>query len=97
VRALKDVAIREQVTRSTADIPAPLRKILDGMEIGRLTPPEVTKAGVEVFALCGKKESAADNTPGKRKARESVIAQRFEQRSKAYLQEVRRGAMIEYK
>jgi peptidyl-prolyl cis-trans isomerase SurA len=97
VRALKDVAIREQVTRSTVDIPPPLRKILDSMEIGKLTPPEVTTAGIQVFALCGKKESSADNTPGKRKARESILAQRFEQRSKAYLQEVRRGAMIEYK
>lgn len=96
-RALKDVAVREQVTRSTPDLPPALRKILDGMEIGKLTPPEITKSGVEVFALCAKKESSADNTPGKRKARENVMGQRFEQRSKAYLQEVRRGAMIEYK
>ena len=50
-----------------------------------------------MFAVCGKKESAADNTPGKRKARESLFAQRFEQRSKQYLQEIRRSAMLEYR
>ena len=96
-RALKDVAVREQVVRSSADIPAELRKVLDGIEVGRLTPPEVTKFGIEMFAICAKKESSADNTPGKRKARESVMAQRYEQRSKQYLQELRRGAMLEYK
>jgi peptidyl-prolyl cis-trans isomerase SurA len=96
-RALKDVAVREQVVRSSADIPAELRKVLDGIEVGRLTPPETTKFGIEMFAICAKKESSADNTPGKRQARESMMAQRYDQRSKQYLQELRRGAMIEYK
>lgn len=96
-RALKDVAVRDQITRSSADIPGELRKALDGMEVGKLTPPEVTKVGIEMFAICGKKESAADNTPGRRKARETLMAERFEQQSKKYLAEVRRSAMIEYK
>ena len=89
--------MRDQVSRSSADLPPELRKVLDGMEVGKLTPPEVTKFGVEMFAICGKKESTAENTPGRRKARETLMAERFEQQSKKYLQEVRRGAMIEYK
>ena len=96
-RALKDVAVRDQVIRSSADIPAELRKVLDGIEVGRLTPPEVTKYGVEMFAICAKKESAADNTLVRRQARETVMAERYEQRSKQYLEEIRRGAMFEYK
>ena len=96
-RALKDVAVREQVIRSSADIPAELRKVLEGIEVGRLTPPEVTKYGIEMFAICAKKESTADNSPGKRQAKESLMAQRYEQRSKQYLKELRRGAMLEYK
>ena len=96
-RALRDVAVREQVIRSSADIPAELRKVLEGIEVGRLTPPEITKFGVEMFAICAKKESTADNSPGKRQAKESLMAKRYEQRSKQYLQELRRGAMLEYK
>ena len=96
-RALKDVAVRDQVIRSSADIPAELRKVLDGIEVGRLTPPEVTKFGVEMFAICAKKESAADNTLVRRQARDTIMAERYEQRSKQYLQELRRGAMFEYK
>jgi peptidyl-prolyl cis-trans isomerase SurA len=96
-RALKDVAVREQVIRSSADIPAELRKVLEGIEVGRLTPPEVTKFGVEMFAICAKKTSPADNTPGKRRAREAIMTERYEQRSKQWLQELRRSAMLEYK
>jgi peptidyl-prolyl cis-trans isomerase SurA len=96
-RALKDVAVRAQVVRSSADIPGALRKILEDVEVGRLTPPEVTKLGVETFAICAKKQSSADNTLRKKKARESIQAERFEQRSKQYLKEIRRGAMLEYK
>jgi len=96
-RALKDVAVREQVVRSSADIPEQLRKVLEGVEVGRLTPPEVTKFGIEMFAICAKKESAADNSPLRRQVRESIMAERYEKRSKQYLQELRRGAMLEYK
>lgn len=96
-RALKDVAVREQVIRSSADIPEQLRKVLEGIEVGRLTPPEVTKFGIEMFAICAKKESAADNSPARRQVRESIMAERYEKHSKQYLQELRRGAMLEYK
>jgi len=95
--ALKDVAVREQVTRSSADIPAELRKVLESVEVGRLTAPEATKLGIEMFAICAKKASAADNTPGKRQARDTIMNERYEQRSKQWLQELRRGAMFEYK
>jgi len=96
-RALKDVAVRDQVVRSSADIPAELRKVLDGVEVGRLTTPEVTKFGIEMFAICAKKESTADNSPIRRQVRDSIMAERLEKRSKQYLQELRRGAMLEYK
>jgi peptidyl-prolyl cis-trans isomerase SurA len=96
-RALKDVAVRDQVLRSSADLPPELRKLLDSTEVGKLTPPETTKLGIEMFAICGKKESAADNSPGKRRAREVLMQERYERLSKQYLNEVRRGAMLEYK
>jgi len=94
-RALRDVAVREQVVRSSANMPEELRKVLDAVEVGKLTAPEVTKLGIELFAMCAKKEST-DNSPGKVKARSQIESARYEEKSKAYLQEIRRGAMIEY-
>jgi peptidyl-prolyl cis-trans isomerase SurA len=95
-RQLRDVAVRNQITRNAADLTPQLRKILDEVEIGHLTPPEVTGNGIEMFALCGKK-STTEDTPGMREARTKIFAERFEAKSKRYLDDLRRGAMIEYR
>jgi peptidyl-prolyl cis-trans isomerase SurA len=95
-RALRDVAVREPISRSSADLPAPLREMLGNMQVGRLTAPEVTAQGLQMFALCDKKESKADS-PVKREVRAQIFSQRFEVEAKKFLDEIRRQAMIEYK
>lgn len=95
-RGLRDVAVRDPVRRSSSDLPNNLRDLLNNTPVGKLTKPEVTAQGVEVFALCEKKENTSD-TPQKRNARQQLFASRFEAQSKRYLNELRRGAMIEYK
>ena len=93
-RLVRDVAIRDQIMRTSSDLPAELRKVLETIPVGQLTAPEVTRLGVEMYAVCAKHESKAD-TPGKRQAREAVYAERFEQQSKLYLQQLRSQALIE--
>jgi peptidyl-prolyl cis-trans isomerase SurA len=94
-RALREVTVRDQIIRSSADIPPDQRKALDSIPVGQLTAPEVTKYGVEMYAVCAKDASKADNSPGKKQARETLFNQKFEQQSKRYLQELRRQALIE--
>jgi peptidyl-prolyl cis-trans isomerase SurA len=96
VRALRNVAVREAVRRSSSELPAQLRDVLGNMEVGRLTTPEVTPQGLQMFALCDKKESTADS-PVKREVREDLFNKRFEAEAKKFLDEVRKQAMIEYK
>jgi len=96
-RSLRDVAVRATVVRSSADLPPQLRELLEKTEIGRLTAPEATSQGVEVYALCDKKPSRADNTPGKREAREELMTAQFQNHSKRYIKELRSQAMIEHK
>jgi peptidyl-prolyl cis-trans isomerase SurA len=95
-RALREVAIRDEVVRNSAELPGPVRKTLAETEVGRLTPPEITKNGVEVFAVCAKKQTTAI-TPQKQQAREKVFAKRFEEKSESYLKDIRQRAMIEYR
>jgi peptidyl-prolyl cis-trans isomerase SurA len=93
-RSMQRTVIKETVTRTSADIPGPLRELLDKTPIGHLTPPEITKQGVEMVALCGRKATTVD-TPKKREIREKMYAQKYEAKSKSYLEEVRKAAMIE--
>ncbi len=95
-RGLRDVAVRDPVRRTSADLPPALREVLDTTPVGKLTKPEITAQGVEVFALCEKTPTTSD-TPQKRNVRQEIFVTRFEAQSKRYLNEVRRSSMIEYK
>ena len=95
-RTLRDVAVRDPVSKSSADLPDNLRTILNSTPIGKLTKPEVNAQGVAVFALCDKRESTAD-TPQQRAVRNELFNSRYDQVSKRYLNDLRRAAIIEYK
>jgi peptidyl-prolyl cis-trans isomerase SurA len=94
-RNVRFVAVRPPVTKNSAELPAALRDILTKTEIGRLTPPESTQQGVEVYAVCGRKQS--DNAVEKKEARDQLYSETFDARAKAFLKELRSQAMIEYK
>ena len=93
-KSMQNAAIRDLVTRTSADLPGPLRELLDKTPIGHLTAPEITKQGVEMVALCGRKPTTVD-TPKKREIRDKMYLQKYETKSKAYLAEIRKAAMIE--
>jgi len=95
-RALRDVAVREPITRSSADLAPQLREILDKIQIGRLTDPEVTAQGLQMFAVCDKKASKTAS-PAEAALRNKIFAERFKQESQKFLEDIRRQAMIEYK
>ena len=95
-RAMRDIAVREPVTRSSSDLPEQFRNLLASIELGHLTQPEPTDQGLQMFAVCNKRQTTAD-TPAKRQAKEQIFNKRFEVESKRFLDEIRKEAMIEYK
>ena len=95
-KSMQNAAIREIVTKTSADIPAAVREGLDKTPIGHLTAPEETKQGIEMVALCARKPTTID-TPKKKEIRDKMFAEKYEAKSKAYLQECRKAAMIEYR
>jgi peptidyl-prolyl cis-trans isomerase SurA len=94
--ALRDVAVRDPIVKSSADLGPELRKILDGIEVGKLTNPEVTPQGVQMFALCARKENKLD-AAGTKEVRDQMFAEQFQAKSKRYLEVLRKSAMIEVK
>ena len=94
-RGIRYVAVRQQVVKGAAELPPSLRDILAKTELGRLTAPETTQQGVEVYALCGKRQS--DNAPAKKEIRDEMYNEAFAVQSKKFLKELRDQAMIEYR
>ena len=88
--------MRDPINKSSADLPPALRTILDNIEVGHLTPPEQTAEGVQMFAVCSKKESKTD-APGLKEVRDKMFEKKFGTKANRYLADLRRQAMIEYK
>jgi peptidyl-prolyl cis-trans isomerase SurA len=95
-RTIRDVAVRDVIVKSSSDLLPALREILDKTEIGHLTAPEVTEQGIELFALCERKETTED-TPEKRQVRDKIFNEKFQLKAKHLLQDLRKQAMIERK
>ncbi|ABA04941.1 conserved unknown protein [Nitrobacter winogradskyi Nb-255] len=96
VKVMRNATLRETITKTSTDLPPPLRDLLDKTAVGHLTPPEMTRQGVEMVAVCGKKVTSVD-TPKKKEIREKMFADKYEKRSKSYLERIRKSAMIEYR
>jgi peptidyl-prolyl cis-trans isomerase SurA len=95
-RALRDVAVLDQIVKSSADLAPALRKILDEATVGKLTSPEVTAKGVQMFALCARRENNVDSAASK-EVRDEMFQEQFQAKSKRYLEVLRKQAMIEVK
>ena len=94
-RSTPNATIRDSVTKTTADLPEALRKVLDDTPIGHLTAPEVTRSGIEMVVLCSRKPTTID-TPKKREIRDKMYQEKYEKTQRAYLDDLRKAAMIEY-
>jgi len=95
-KTMQNAAVRDIVTKTSADLPEVLRAMLEKTPIGHLTPPERTKQGIEMVALCARNKTTID-TPKKKEIRDKMFVEKYEAKSKWYLQEVRKSAMIEYR
>lgn len=95
-RALAEVAVRDQIVKFSADLPQASRDILDGTEVGHLTPPERTSEGLQMFAVCSRRQTKTD-TPEQKKIKSDLFDKKFGARAAAYLKKLHREAMIEYK
>lgn len=94
-RGTGSVAVRAPIVKSSADFQPALREVLTKTELGRLTPPEVTTEGIQLYAVCSKKQS--EGTVAQKEMRDEMYSEAFETHSKKLLKELRSQAMIEYR
>ncbi|MGL4635031.1 MAG: SurA N-terminal domain-containing protein [Beijerinckiaceae bacterium] len=88
MRTLRDVAVRERISRSSSEISKALNDTLQKTPIGRLSPPYRSEQGIEMLAVCEKKDRED------RIALRGTIEQEMQQKrtqggSDAYLNELR--------
>jgi peptidyl-prolyl cis-trans isomerase SurA len=95
-REYSEVVIKEPVIRISTDLPQRLQQLLEKTPDGKMTPPETTAAGIEVVAVCNRKETVAD-LGSRNEIRDKLLSSRLEAQEKQILERLRRQAIIEYR
>lgn len=92
--SLRDVAVKEPVTRSSASFGKELSEQLSKTKVGGLTAPDRGEQGIEMIAVCERKDIADDNML-RRQAMDDVGSKQLEEKSKQYLDQLKSRAVIQ--
>lgn len=92
-REYPEVVVKPKVRRLSTDLSANLQKLLAATPDGRMTPPEPTANGIEVVAICERKEIAADISAN-RDLKNELFAKRIENFEKRTLDDMRKKSII---
>ena len=95
-REYREVVVMDPVIRISTDLPQRLRQLIEKIPDGQMTPPEPTASGIEVVAVCGRKETVAD-LGSRKEIRDQLLSQRVEGQEKKILENLRRQAIIDYR
>ncbi len=90
-----DAAVRDMGRRHATQLPDALAAELAKLNVGGITKPRVTEAGVSMLAVCSK-TAAHDTTFIKNKLRNEVGSAAMKTEAEKYLEEMRKKAQIVY-
>jgi peptidyl-prolyl cis-trans isomerase SurA len=80
----------------TASLAQPARLLVTHAKVGQMTPPTITQAAVELYAVCGKRSVAGDSTAREQTQRQ-LMSKEMGLRAERLLRDVRAEAFIEYR
>ncbi len=81
-------------TVELADLPAPLRKAVEGLEPSRPSEPVRTDNGIIVLMVCGREEVGPGGSERER-IEQMLVTQRVDAAARRYLRDLRRAAFID--
>lgn len=93
-KTLPGVAVREQFSRTSTTIPAPLKELLDKTPIGHLTPPSRTPTGIELIAIC-ERGPPKDDTDIRKTISDRLVQAHIDQDMIARIKDLRSRAIVE--
>lgn len=93
-QGLKDAKYENLGGRAASTIPEPTRSLLLNAKDGEMVPPSLGAAGVELYAVCGRKIVKVDDQK-RLKAQEELTMREFELLSRRHLRDLRTDALIE--
>lgn len=93
-RQYTEIVVKEPIRRVSSDLAPALQKLLESLPDGRMTPPEVTTNGIEVVAICDRREVPADISSN-RELRNELLGQRLQAYEKRIVDKMRQTSIIQ--
>ena len=93
-REYSEIVVKEPIRRVSSDLAPALQKLLESLPDGRMTPPEVTTNGIEVVAICDRREVPADISSN-RELRNELLGQRLQAYEKRIVDKMRQTSIIQ--
>lgn len=97
VEKMDGATIKSLGAKSESTFPHTIRAYLSQMSDGQITPPTLTSSGVELYAVCDRKQKRVADLSKRDEVKEKLRAQEFEILARRYLQDLRQEASIEYR
>jgi peptidyl-prolyl cis-trans isomerase SurA len=95
-KGLRDVAVRDLGRRNSAELAGAQGNAIKATAIGKTTPPNTTDQGVELIAVCSKKQ-VQGATMARQEVENKLAQKQGEEVAAAYLKELKDKAVIEYR
>lgn len=95
-RAFNEVVVKSVGFRLETELPGDMKDVIAKTEVGRLTPAQVTPRGLEMIAVCGKRELASD-VAARTEIEDELRQKEGEQLTRRYIQDLRRQSVISYR
>ncbi len=93
VAATPEAVIKEPIVRTSTQLTAGLKQILDKTAVGHLTPPQRSNVGIEMVALCNKGMSH-DDTALRTEISDRLLSAHLADAASRRLKEMRSRAVI---
>jgi peptidyl-prolyl cis-trans isomerase SurA len=93
-RGIRETVIKPQIRKFSLDLGTQYRKLLDSTPDGRMTPAEITNAGMEVVMVCSRQEVMADIS-SRREFRQELLNRRISEYEKEYIAKLRKQFVIQ--
>jgi peptidyl-prolyl cis-trans isomerase SurA len=79
-----------------ASLAQPVRLLVTHAKVGQMTPPTISQAAVELYAVCGKRSFTGD-TAAREQTQRQLMNQEMGLRAERLLRDIRQEAFIEYR
>lgn len=97
-KGVQGATIRNLKIQDATTLSSPARILVRNAKVGQMTPPTVSRAGIELYAVCGSQSAAPTGGLSVREeAERKIMNEELREKADEYLEEVRAKAFIEYR